>query len=149
MLDFAVDTHEEGERVRRASAVLREGVAAESPGQFDVAALTVAHPCRVEGDQLRKVFDSMGIQYGSAFSGLVAAHTPEGEITSVLAEVALPSAIRSQHTAYRSHPALLDACFQSVIVHPEVQNAASGGLLRPSVSGGCAVSGRPVMRGTA
>lgn len=131
VLDFAVDTHEEGERVRRASAVLREGVAAESPGQFDVAALTAAHPCRVEGDQLRKVFDSMGIQYGSAFSGLVAAHTPEGEITSVLAEVALPSAIRSQHTAYRSHPALLDACFQSVIVHPEVQNAASGGLLLP------------------
>ena len=35
-----------------------------------------------------------------------------------------PGAIRSQQAAYGVHPALLDACFQSVVVHPAVQNAA-------------------------
>ncbi len=131
VLNFAVDTHEEGERVRRAGAVLHKLTALEQPAPLDIPTLIADHQCRVDGDQLRKVFDSMGIQYGPAFSGLVAAHTSAGEITTVLAEVALPGAIRSQHTAYRSHPALLDACFQSVIVHPEVQNAAAGGLLLP------------------
>ena len=89
MLNFAVDTHEEGERVRRASAVLREVVAAESPGQFDVAALTVAHPCRVEAISSEKCSTAWAFSTARP-SGLVAAHTPEGEITSVLAEVALP-----------------------------------------------------------
>ncbi len=52
-------------------------------------------------------------------------------MTTVLAEVALPGLIRSQQAAYLSHPALLDACFQSVIVHPDVQAAGAGGLLLP------------------
>jgi acyl transferase domain-containing protein/acyl carrier protein len=130
-LSFAVDTYHEGEKVRRASALLHTRDEEHPPVAHDVPALLADHQCRVDGDQLRKVFDSMGIQYGPAFSGLVAVHTSDGEITSVLADVALPGAIRSQQSAYRAHPALLDACFQSVIVHPEVQNAAAGGLLLP------------------
>lgn len=77
------------------------------------------------------MFNSLGIQYGPAFSGLVAVHTARGDVTTVLAEVALPGAIRSQQSAYASHPALLDACFQSVLVHPEVQKATVGGLMLP------------------
>ena len=45
----------------------------------------------------------------------------EGATGTVLAEVALPGQIRSQQDAYGVHPALLDACFQSVAAHPEVQ----------------------------
>ncbi len=37
-------------------------------------------------------------------------------VTTVLAEVALPGAIRSQRSALCRHPALLDACFQSVLI---------------------------------
>ena len=85
----------------------------------------------MDGDELRKAFDSVGIQYGPAFSGLAAVHVAEGDVTTVLAEVALPGLIRSQQAAYLSHPALLDACFQSVIVHPDVQAAGAGGLLLP------------------
>ena len=40
---------------------------------------------------------------------------------TLLAEVALPSKIRSQQGAYGVHPALLDACFQSVGASPQVQ----------------------------
>ena len=85
----------------------------------------------MDGAELRKAFDAAGIQYGPAFSGLTATLVADGEITTVLAEVALPGAIRSQQSSYTTHPALLDACFQSVIVHPEVQQAGAGGLLLP------------------
>ena len=59
-------------------------------------------------------------------------HTAEGDVTTVLAEVALPGLIRSQQSAYATHPALLDACFQSVVVHPDVQSAGGG---RPAAPG--------------
>ena len=49
----------------------------------------------------------------------------------VLAEVGLPGPIRSQQNAYGVHPALLDACFQSVAAHPDAQVAGNGGLLLP------------------
>ena len=50
----------------------------------------------------------------------------------MLAEVALPGSIRSQQSAYGVHPALLDACFQSVAAHPGVGRSPGGaGLLLP------------------
>jgi polyketide synthase 3/4 len=127
VFDFSVETHQDGERVRRASAVLHAAEGVTQQPTHDIAALVAAHPSSLDGVELRKAYDSVGIQYGPAFGGLVAANTAEGEITTVLAEVALPGLIRSQQAAYGSHPALLDACFQSVIVHPEVQSAAAGG----------------------
>ena len=135
VLDFAVETHQNGDRIRRAAAVLHGTDGVQAPQSHDVAALIAAHPSGLDGAELRKGFDSVGIQYGPAFTGLVAAHVGDGSGGSagtVFAEVALPGLIRSQQAAYGSHPALLDACFQSVIVHPEVQNAAAGGgLLLP------------------
>ena len=132
LLDFVVETHDDGERIRRAGAVLHAREDAHEPTAHDLPGLMAAHSTRLDGAELRKVFDSVGIQYGPAFSGLAAAHTADGDVTTVLAEVALPGAIRSQQAAYATHPALLDACFQSVVVHPDVQKAAGGaGLLLP------------------
>jgi mycolipanoate synthase len=137
VLEFVVETHEEGERVRRASAVLHAVQDLQQPPAYDIDALIAAHPSHMDGAELRKAFDAVGIQYGAAFSGLAAAHTvdgtdaTDGAVTTALAEVALPGQIRSQQSAYVSHPALLDACFQSVIVHPQVQKAGAGGLLLP------------------
>ncbi|SPM35482.1 polyketide synthase [Mycobacterium rhizamassiliense] len=135
--EFAVDTHEEGQRVRRASAVLHAGTDVQPPPVHDIDALFASHPSRVDGAELREAFDSVGIQYGPAFSGLTAVYTADGidgtdgQVSTAIAEVALPGAIRSQQSAYVAHPALLDACFQSVIVHPQVQKAGAGGLLLP------------------
>ena len=56
---------------------------------------------------------------------------PTATVGTVLAEVALPGSIRSQQAAYGVHPALLDACFQSVAAHPDVQDVGNGGLLLP------------------
>ncbi|OBH83895.1 sulfolipid-1 biosynthesis phthioceranic/hydroxyphthioceranic acid synthase [Mycobacterium scrofulaceum] len=130
VFEFTVDTHEEGERVPRARAVLRAADAAQPPAH-DMATLIANHPSGMDGAELRKAFDAIGIHYGPAFSGLAAALVGDGDTSTVLAEVALPGAIRSQQSGYAIHPALLDACFQSVVVHPLVQRAGAGGLLLP------------------
>ena len=128
---FDVETYDDGERVRRATAVLRSLAEEEEPTARDVAAMLAAHPCEVEGADLRQWMLKRGIHYGPAFAGLVKVHTPEGTGDTVLAEVGLPVSIRSQHASYGVHPALLDACFQSVAAHPSVAQIANGSLLLP------------------
>src|SRR5262249_40998063 len=91
-----------------------------------------AHPRREDGAEVRERLQQRGVQYGPAFGGLVAVHIGEGTTATVLAEVALPGQIRSQQGAYGVHPALLDACFQSVEAHPDVQALEEGVLGLPS-----------------
>ncbi|CAM4397050.1 Mycocerosic acid synthase [Mycobacterium basiliense] len=130
---FAVETHVEGENTRHAVAALsalagaQEGSAA--PPAYDIAALLEAHPVSVNGAQLRESFVERGIQHGPAFSGLTTARTAETGGSTVLAEVALPASIRFQQAAYQVHPALLDACFQSVAAG--VVDSGGSGLLLP------------------
>jgi polyketide synthase 5 len=136
VVNFAVEAEQEGERARRASAVLDAGTEDEErPPTHDIAALLAEHPRRVEGNELRQGFDKRGLQYGPAFGGLAAVLLGEGVgdsvVDTVLAEVGLPPSIRSQQTAYHVHPALLDACFQSVAAHPAIQAAGIGGLMLP------------------
>jgi polyketide synthase 5 len=130
-LTFVVETNEDGVQARRASAVLHSADDVEQPAAHDIQELLAAHPSRLEGADLRDAMDLCGIQYGPAFTGLTAAHTADGTGTTVLAEIGLPSVIRTQQTNYGVHPALLDACFQSVAAHPSVANASLGGLLLP------------------
>ena len=120
VVDFTVETNQGGEQARQASAVLHAAEEEQPPAQ-DMSALLAAHPRREDGAEVRKRLDQRGVQYGPAFTGLAAVHTGEGATGTVLAEVALPGQIRSQQGAYGVHPALLDACFQSVEAHPDVQ----------------------------
>ena len=131
VVTFVVDTVEDGEHVRRASAVLHSVKDDDVPPALDLVALLASHPCRVEGDQVRHWMAKRGIKFGPAFSGLSAAYTAEGIGATVLAEVALPASIRSQQSGYDIHPALLDACFQSVAAHTSVAEVANGGMLLP------------------
>ncbi|MEI8083082.1 MAG: polyketide synthase dehydratase domain-containing protein, partial [Actinomycetes bacterium] len=119
VLDFLVESDEGGEQVRHATAVLH---AAEDvpPPAYDVSALLAAHPRTESGVVVREDLAQRGIQCGPAFSGLGVLHVGEEPTGSVFAEVALPSKIRSEQSGYRVHPALLDACFQSVAASPEV-----------------------------
>ncbi|MGV0812474.1 sulfolipid-1 biosynthesis phthioceranic/hydroxyphthioceranic acid synthase [Mycolicibacterium boenickei] len=124
---FTVETDEEGQQARHATAGLHTA-AEEQPPAYDMSALLAAHPCDEDGAEVRNRVGQHGIQYGPAFAGLVTVHTGEAEAHTVLAEVALPRSIRSQQDAYGVHPALLDACFQSVEAHPDVQ-ALGGDVL--------------------
>ncbi len=125
VVDFTVETNHDGDQARHASAVLH-AAEEEQPPAYDLSDLLVALPGEESGDDIRNRVSEHGIQYGSAFSGLVAVHT--GPAQAVLAEVALPRSIRSQQDAYQVHPALLDACFQSVEAIPDVQ-ALGGDVL--------------------
>ncbi|HET6733265.1 MAG TPA: sulfolipid-1 biosynthesis phthioceranic/hydroxyphthioceranic acid synthase [Mycobacterium sp.] len=131
VVEFAVETYQEGERTRRAVAVLHADTAQDEPATHDIDALLTAHPNDVDGADLRAGFATVGIHHGAAFAGLSSAYIPEGSASTVLAAVALPGPVRSQQRGYGVHPALLDACFQSVVAHPDVQGAASGGMLLP------------------
>ncbi|HTY28778.1 MAG TPA: sulfolipid-1 biosynthesis phthioceranic/hydroxyphthioceranic acid synthase, partial [Mycobacterium sp.] len=122
VLTFSVDTNQDGERARRATAVLRSVEDEELPPAQDIEALLAAHPSRTEGAEIRDFLDERGFQFGPAFTGLAAARIAQGTGTTVLAEIGLPSAIRTQQSSYGVHPALLDACFQSVAAHPSVGN---------------------------
>ena len=136
-VEFAVEASvaEGMGHIRRASAVLHPKSDDDPPAGYDMAALLAAHSLRVDGEEMRTHFDQHGVQYGPAFTGLGAAliadGTADGTAGSVLAEVALPPSIRSQLNSYGIHPALLDACFQAVAAHPDVQAALSGGLMLP------------------
>ena len=133
-LTFTVQTEERGERQQLASAELHAVIDDEQPPALDIAALLAAHPCRVEGADLRQRFDERGVHLGPAFTGLAAAHLADGAdgtVSTVLAEVGPPGSIRSQQAAYAVHPALLDACFQSLTAHPALDGAGNGGPLLP------------------
>jgi acyl transferase domain-containing protein/acyl carrier protein len=138
---FVVQTDQQGEKVRRVTAVLHALTpdAPDSQGnqapRHDVDALLSAHPRLLEGDELREWFDERGIQFGPAFTGLASAHVAEATISAVLAEVGLPRAVRTHQAGFCVHPALLDACFQSVAAHPALQRVGDsdlqGALLLP------------------
>ena len=130
VVNFAVETDQDGEHVRRAAAVLYAVGDDDRPPAHDVAALLAAHPRTVHGAELRKWWDQRGIQLGPAFTGLAAARIADGTGATVLAEVRLPGSIRFRRS-YAVHPALLNACFHSVAAHPSVVEVCNGGLLLP------------------
>ncbi|MDG4666771.1 sulfolipid-1 biosynthesis phthioceranic/hydroxyphthioceranic acid synthase [Mycobacterium sp. 236(2023)] len=130
VVEFVMESIRDGEHARHATATLHAVDAPPPPG-YDVPVLLAAHPHREDGAELRSRLDARGIQYGPAFAGLGAVHVGQDEPGSVLAEIALPGQLRSQQGGYGVHPALLDACFQSVGASPLVQSVgvdASGSL---------------------
>ncbi|MFV8316603.1 sulfolipid-1 biosynthesis phthioceranic/hydroxyphthioceranic acid synthase [Mycobacterium sp. 23] len=129
VVGFVVESAQDGETIRHATASLCAAQDDSVPPGYDIAALLAAHQHSVKGSELRESFVERGVAHGPAFSGLSTAHTTESGGNTVLAEVALPASIRFQHAAYHVHPALLDACFQSVAAG--VGSAAGDGLLLP------------------
>ena len=104
---------------RRAAGPPRRGTACWPPT-----------PARSSGDEIRLSLAARGIEFGPAFSGLARVHTAADGAT-LLAEIGAPAAIRAQQSGYGIHPAVLDACFQSVGAHLLVGGAGDGGLLLP------------------
>ncbi len=133
---FAVQTDSgegAGERVRRAAAALHavsDGSQPGGPPRHDLAGLLAANPGTVSGEEIRLSLAVRGIGFGPAFVGLTRVHTAADGAT-LLAEIGVPAGIRAQQSGYGIHPALLDACFQSVGAHLLVNGRRSGGLLLP------------------
>lgn len=130
VLEFTVQTTVDGEPLRHATAVLRNAEDDRPPAP-DITALHDTHQQREDGEETRKYLARSGIQYGPAFAGLAAVYLAEPGSDTVLAEVGLPGQIRSQQDAYGLHPALLDACLQSVAGHPTVRALGDDVLALP------------------
>ncbi|WP_083453029.1 sulfolipid-1 biosynthesis phthioceranic/hydroxyphthioceranic acid synthase [Mycolicibacterium goodii] len=128
--DFTVEARQEDGQTRYATATLHAAAQEQPPGH-NVSELLAAHPHLEDGAEVRSRLQARGIQYGPAFAGLAAVHTGESTTGTTLAEVALPTEIRSQQDAYGVHPALLDSCFQSVAAHPQVQALGEDVLALP------------------
>ncbi|MGO4614967.1 SDR family NAD(P)-dependent oxidoreductase [Nocardia sp. 2YAB30] len=60
-----------------------------------------------------------GYAYGPAFCGIGRLHVGSDE---ALALIAPPRVLRNRLSGYLLHPAVLDACFQSAILHPSTDN---------------------------
>ena len=129
--EFAVETDQDGERIRQAVATLRTADDQCRPTSHDIAGLLSAHPNRISGEEIRQWFATRRIQFGPAFSALTAVHSADGDGSTLFAEVGLAGDIRSQQSAYGIHPALLDACFQSVAAGLRAAGGTDGGLLLP------------------
>ena len=130
--DLTIQTHQPSGEVQHAAATLRVADVDTTPAAHEISGLMELHPHRIEGGEVQQSFSTRGVEYGPAFAGLAAVNFCEGPARSVLASVTLPSAIRSQQSAYAIHPALLDACFQAVDAHPDVQEFNQGFLPIPS-----------------
>ncbi len=133
---FAVQTDDSGERVRRAAAALHAVNDGPQPARLDrrdLGELLAAHPGAVSGEEIRLSLAARGVEFGPAFTGLSRVHTAADGAT-LLAEIAAPAGIRAQQSGYGIHPAVLDACFQSVGAHLLVggrRGGDLGGLLLP------------------
>ncbi len=129
---FALQTDDAGERVRRAAAALHAVEDGAQPPRHDLAGLLAAHPGTVSGEEIRLSLAARGIEFGPAFTGLTRVHTAADGAT-LLAEIGAPAGIRAQQSGYGIHPAVLDACFQSVGAHLLVGGRRDGLLLPLSV----------------
>jgi acyl transferase domain-containing protein/acyl carrier protein len=127
---FAVQTDDAGERVRRAAAALHAVEEGLQPARRDLNGLLAAHPGTISGEEIRLSLAARGIEFGPAFTGLTRVHTAADGAT-LLAEIGAPAGIRAQQSGYGIHPAVLDACFQSVGAHLLVGDRRDGGLLLP------------------
>ncbi|MFF0146713.1 sulfolipid-1 biosynthesis phthioceranic/hydroxyphthioceranic acid synthase [Amycolatopsis sulphurea] len=131
---FTVQTTEDGEHTRRASATLQATTDEEpEPPPLDVPDLLAAHPNRTDGDELRKRFDAeRRIRFGPAMAGLSAVSLPADENSTLLAEVKVPAQIRHQLSSYGVHPVLLDSCIQAVTAYSLLRSGdADPGLMVP------------------
>ena len=131
VFDFVVATNQQGEQVRHAGAVLRTA-ADDPPPTRNLADLLATHPDRHDGSIVRDRLSQNGLHYGPGFSSLIAVHTGADGLGTVLGEVAPNGEIRADRSAYGVHPALLDACFQSVAAHPDVQALGGDVLALPT-----------------
>ena len=131
---FAVQTDQDGERIRRSGATLHAVDRDQPAAQRDVSGLLATHPDVTTGEEIRNSLAARGIDFGPAFTGLTAVHTAVDDPT-MFAEVRVPGGIRARQTGYGIHPALLDACFQSVAAHPSVAGRRGGSLMLPLSAG--------------
>ncbi|WP_433713389.1 SDR family NAD(P)-dependent oxidoreductase [Nocardia sp. CA-084685] len=86
---------------------------------FDLAAIRQRCGKTVKAVDVYGRFARRGYAYGPAFCGIGQIHLGRGE---ALARIQTPRVLRNRIDGYLLHPAVLDACFQSAILHPTAEH---------------------------
>ena len=129
---------------RRTRAARHRGPAcaptSDQPPAHDMAALLAAHPCRVDGAELRQWFARARYSVRSGFrrSGR-GAHRRGDRRARCWPRSGCPARSARSSAGYGVHPALLDACFQSV---GGSSQRAAGRQRRPAAAAGRAAAAR-------
>ncbi len=134
VLDFAVTTHQDRERLSCATAVLHAAADVGQPAARDITAVLAAHPARIDDAELHAAAGAHGIHQGPAFAGVTAIRYGSAQHivgATALAEITLPGPLRAQQALYDIHPALLEACIRSVALRPDAPRGADGAGLQP------------------
>ncbi|XXX73808.1 type I polyketide synthase [Sorangium sp. So ce134] len=108
---FARD--EGGGFTRHAAGSVRasRGAAVEAPPLEAVSDLRARCPRALEADEHYRRMSASSIEFGESFRGLARLWLGAGE---ALGRVRAPEPVASQASAYRLHPAFLDACVQAL-----------------------------------
>lgn len=86
---------------------------------FDLTAIRARCGATVKAIDVYGRFAERGYAYGPAFCGIDRIDIGAGE---ALARIQVPRVLRRRQDGYLLHPAVLDACFQSAILHPVPQH---------------------------
>src|SRR5262245_16078719 len=83
-----------------------------APETEDITTIRQRCPEAFDDSECNRRFAEYGYHYGPAFQGIARLWRSERE---VLAEIRAPSGLRGHLSDYRLHPAMLDACFQTLL----------------------------------
>ncbi|MBI1248546.1 aminotransferase class I/II-fold pyridoxal phosphate-dependent enzyme [bacterium] len=108
---LSAETNDENDTVWKLHAAGKIVPATARPDKADLQDVFFRMENQVDVDQFYAEAKQSGLVYGEAFQGIKRLGTGGEE---ALAEVALPTALQSDARNYHLHPALLDACFQTV-----------------------------------
>lgn len=114
------EVHSRGVRgdtwTRNAQGRFRRDVASVPAGaEFNLDAIRANCTATFDAIEVYRRMDDAGYAYGPSFCGINHVLVGEGE---ALARVEVPRLLSGRLDGYLFHPALLDACFQSAILHP-------------------------------
>ncbi|MER5770869.1 amino acid adenylation domain-containing protein [Streptomyces sp. NPDC001985] len=114
----------EGERTVHTSGVVRTGQR-RSPGPaLDPGPIRARSTRRLDGARCYAELAALGYRYGPAFQAIEEVWIGPGE---ALARLRPPAAIGDDAAGHHLHPALLDACFQSLLTPQLLDTEEDGG----------------------
>ena len=133
--NFSVHTQCGRIRTIGAVAVLQAVQDFQQPPAVDIAALLASPRTRLDHDARSQELASHDGAVSRFLKSVVTCDDPHDGRAAVLAELALPRAVRAQQTGYEVHPLIWQACLQAAALHPDLPGAGVGALLRPTAVG--------------
>ncbi|MFE9048918.1 non-ribosomal peptide synthetase/type I polyketide synthase [Streptomyces rubiginosohelvolus] len=109
---IASPTGEDGERAVHASGIVRTGQRRRTAPPLDAPAIRARSRRHIEGPDCYTALAALGYHYGPAFQAMEEVWIGADE---VLARIRPPRAIGDDAAGHHLHPALLDACFQTLL----------------------------------